>query len=143
MTSPRKPRSDSATAKVIAFRKPRTFAVPEGVTLRDCDRPFWNAGLDARNDWQTHELVMLAHLARAMADHERLQNEIDVEGAVIDGKVNLKIAISDMAIKRALSLTRALQIHARATRGEARDTARRQPAPNILDDLIARPPESP
>lgn len=143
MTSPRKPRSDSATAKILAFKKPRTFAVPEGVTLRDCDRPFWNAGLACRDDWQVNELIMLAHLARAMADHERLQNEIDVEGAVVGDKVNLKIAISDMAIKRALSLTRALQIHARATRGEARDTAKRQPAPDIVDDLINRPPPEP
>lgn len=142
MTSPRRPRSDSATAKILAFKRQRTYAVPDGVTLRDCDRPFWNAGLDARDDWKTHELVMLAHLARAMGDHERLQNEIDVEGAVVGDKVNLKIAISDMAIRRALSLTRHLQIHARATRGEARDTAKRQPAPDIVDDLIARPPES-
>lgn len=143
MTSPRKPRSDSATAKILAFKKQRTYAVPEGVTLRDCDRPFWNAGLGARDDWQEHELVLLAHLARAMADHERLQNEIDAEGAVIDGKANLKIAISDMAIKRALSLARTLQIHARATRGESRDAAKRKPAPEIVDDLIARPPEEP
>lgn len=140
MTSPRKPRSDSATAKILAFKRPRNFNVPEGMTLRGCDRPFWNAGLACRDDWQQHELIMLAHMARAMADHERLQNEIDVEGAVVGDKVNLKIAISDMAIRRALSLARSLQIHARATRGEARDTAKRQPAPEILDDLIARPP---
>lgn len=143
MTSPRRPRSDSATAKILAFKRQRTFAVPESVTLRDCDRPFWVAGLAARDDWATHELILLAHLARALADHERLQNEIDAEGVVLDGKPNVKCALAELSIRRALSLTRHLQIHARATRGEARDTAKRQPAPDIVDDLINRPPETP
>ena len=136
METPRKPRSDSTTAKVLAFKRPRTFAVPEGVTLRDCDRHFWKAGLDARDDWAQHELVMLVHLARAMADHERLQNEIDLEGAILGDKVNPKCQLAEISIRRALSLSRHLQIHARATRGESRDTSKRQLAPRIDDDLI-------
>jgi hypothetical protein len=76
-----------------------------------------------------------------MADADRLQQEIYEEGEVIDSKPNLKFALVETLTRRALSLSRHLQIHARATRGEARDTAKRASAPTFdgMDDLIARP----
>lgn len=140
MTKPRKPRSDSTTAQVLAFQR-KAPVIPGHITLRPCDLPYWRAGLSARDDYQAHELDMLAQWARAMADHERLSNEVDAEGAIIDGKINPKFTLADMKLKMALALARHLQIHARATRGEARDTARRPQAPKLgdLDDLIPRP----
>lgn len=140
MNKPRKPRSDSTTAAVLAYQR-KTPPVPEHITLRPCDLPYWRAGLSARDDWAEHELCLLAQMARAMADHERLANEADAEGAVIDGKINPKFTVADMALKMAMALARSLQINARATRGEARDTARRKPIPKFddLDDLIPRP----
>ena len=148
MTKSRKPRSDSTTAQVFAFQRNRAFAVPEGVILRECDKPYWQAAIVCRDDWQPPELILLAHLARALADCERLQREIENEGEIIDFKPNLKFAIAETLSRRAITLTRHLQLHARATRGEARDTARRAPAPSIggtvtdlgdMSDLINRP----
>jgi hypothetical protein len=139
MTTPRKLRSDSTTAQVLAFQHKRTFEVPEGVILRECDKPYWNAALACRDDWQLHELVLLSHLAQALADHEKLRREIETEGCIIDFKPNVKFAMQDTLSRRAMTLTRHLQIHARATRGEARDAAKRQPVPMIDDDLISRP----
>lgn len=130
-------RSDSTTAQILAFQR-RTPAIPEHVTLRDSDLPYWKASLSIRDDWQAHELETLAQFARAMADHDRLSREIDVEGAVVDGKPNIKFALAETLVRRAMSLSRHLQIHGRATRGEARDTAKRQPVPMIDDDLIPR-----
>lgn len=140
MTKPRKPRSDSTTAAVLAFQR-KAPDIPAHITLRDGDMPYWRAGLAARDDWQPHELDMLAQWARSLADSDRLQNEVDDEGAIIDGKINPKFTLADMKLKMALALARHLQIHARATRGEARDTARRPQAPQFddLDDLIPRP----
>jgi len=147
MTKPRKPRSDSTTAQVLAFQR-KTPDVPDHITLRPGDLPYWKTALACRDDWQAHELETLAQFARAMADHDRLNLEIDEEGAIIDGKPNPKFALSEILIRRAMSLSRHLQLHARATRGEARDTARRPPAPSIggtvtdlgdMSDLINRP----
>lgn len=140
MTKTRKQRSDSTMAQVLTFQRQRNYAVPEGVNLRECDRPFWDAAIGCRDDWQTHELVFVSQLAHALADGDRLQREIDAEGEVIDGRPNPKCAIAETLSRRSVSMARHLQIHARATRGEARDTAKRPPAPlfDFDDDLIAR-----
>jgi hypothetical protein len=136
----RRQRSDSTTAQVMAFQRKREFTAPEFINLRTIDFPFWEAAIQCRDDWQPHELILLAHLARALADAERLHLEIEAEGAVIDGKPNPKCAIEETLTRRALALTRHLQIHALATRGDTRDVAKRPPAPllDFDDDLIAR-----
>ena len=133
MTKSRKPRSDSTTEAVAAFAR-RRENIPDHITLRECDLPYWKAGLSARDDWQPHELDLLAHWAHAMADHYRLSREIDVEGTVIVGKPNLKFALAETLIRRALSLARHLQIHGRAQRGESRDAAKRMPLPDFEGD---------
>lgn len=137
----RKPRSDSVVAAITAFRA-GPFDVPEYIKLRECDMPFWRAALACRNDWQEHELSSVACLARALADADRLQREIDDEGMLVDGKPNIRLALVETLTRRAVSLTRFLQIHARATRGEARQTARQPKAPKVsvfADGLIAKP----
>lgn len=146
MTKPRNPRSDSTTAQVLAFQR-KTPNVPAHVHLRECDLPYWNAALACRNDWMAHELETLGQFAHAMADHDRLNREIDEEGAIVNGKPNLKFALAETLIRRAMSLSRHLQIHGRATRGEAREVAKKTLAPALggkstdlgdMDDLIPR-----
>ena len=143
MTKSRKPRSDSTTAQVLAFQR-KTPDIPAHIHLRECDLPYWKNALACRDDWQAHELETLGQFARAMADHDRLNREIDIEGAIVAGKPNPKFALSEILIRRAMSLSRHLQIHGRATRGEARDVAKKQPAPSTatfgdVSDLINRP----
>lgn len=131
----RKIRSDSTMAAVGAFQRLR-FNIPGHITLRECDLPFWNSALACRDDWGDHELDMVAQLARALADCERLGREIETEGEIIKGKPNLKFALAETLSRRAMSLTRHLQIHARATRGEARAVSKRKPAEAVNDKLI-------
>ncbi len=135
----RKPRSDSVTAALRAFQA-GPFPPPAHITLREADLPFWDAAIACRTDWNESELPMVGGWARAMADGERLQREIDAEGAVINGRPNLKLAIAETLSRRAMSLARHLQIHARATRGEARQAARQPMAPPVCSDLIPRLP---
>lgn len=136
----RKPRSDSITAAVRSFQA-GTFAVPDYVTLRECDLPFWRAAIACRNDWKQAELFMVAVLARALADCERLHREIADEGNMVDGRINPKHALLETLVRRTVTLTRHLQIHARATRGEARQVARLAVVPTGDDNpLIPRLP---
>ncbi len=147
MKAPRKPRSDSTTAKVLAFQK-KTPAIPAHVHLRDCDLPYWRVALSCRDDWQGHELESLGQYSRAMADIERLTFEIENDGEILDGKLNPKLALVETLSRRVMSLCRHLQIHGRAQRGESRDVARKELAPTIggtltdlgdMSDLINRP----
>lgn len=134
----RKPRSDSITAAVEAFRA-RRFSIPAHLSLRECDLPFWKSALACRDDWAPHELDALANLARCKADIERLQAEISAEGEIVGGKLNRKLTLLDTLTRRAMALSRLLQIHATATRGRARTVANRRPAPDVADDgLIPR-----
>ena len=84
----RKTRSDSADAVVRAFQV-GNFAIPKGVTLRECDLPFWRSAVACRNDWSDAELSMVAALARCKADIERLHRELDGEGERL-GRVHLQ-----------------------------------------------------
>ena len=133
----RKSRSDSADAAVRAFQA-GGFDVPEGVALRECDLPFWRSAVACRNDWSDAELSMVAALARCKADAERLQRELDGEGLLVNGRANPKFALVETLMKRAVALTRQLQIHARATRGEARQAARQTVASGAGSPLIPR-----
>ncbi len=131
----RKHRSDSTISLVEAAQRPKT-TLPDHLALRECDLPYWKAAIACRDDWKDCELGMVARLARDLADSDRLQDEIDQEGVIINGKANPKFRLADIMTRRALTLTRHLQIHARATRGEARDAARRPPLKLVDDDLI-------
>lgn len=140
MYKARKIRSDSTSALIAAAQRQRTYDVPDFISLRPVDYPYWRATVACRDDWRPDELILVGHLVRALADIERLHLDIDGEGVVIDGKPNPKCAIEETLSRRALALTRHLQIHARATRGESRDAAKQAKAPvfDFDDDLIAR-----
>lgn len=126
----RKNRSDSVTAAVAAAQRKRP-SVPEHVVLHDEARPFWDAIISCRDDWQAHELPTAVALAEAWSTIEILGREIDAEGTIVKGKINVKCRLVETLHKRATSLARHLQLHARATRGEARDVARKKPAASL------------
>lgn len=91
-TTPRRPRSDSAKAAVAASQAVAVGPIqpPPHIRVRDADRPFWDAIVTARprDTWTDADLVLAANLARAYADIEALQDSIDRDGMLVEGKVN-------------------------------------------------------
>lgn len=145
----RRPRSDTIKAAVQAAQNAAQGPIepPPYVTLRDGDLPFWARIIEskARSTWTPADLVSAAHLARAMADIEVLQAQLEVEGYVVGDKINPTAKAIEMLVKRAGNIARAIQVHALATVGEARDagkaaTAEREArqADEELSDLIPR-----
>jgi len=147
-------RSDSATAAVSASQAaalgPRE--PPAHVTLREGDKPFWQAIMQARarETWTDADLEMAATLARTKADIEKLQAEVDVEGfTIVSAKgavtVNPKHKLLETMTRRAVAMSRMLHVHAEATVGRSRDAGNalaneRQAALPLEDDddLIPR-----
>jgi hypothetical protein len=71
-------------------------------------------------------LEIAGNLARAKADVERIQSEIDAEGDVIENQrgtpvLNPKHALLEVLSRRAVALSRMLHVHAEATNGNSRD----------------------
>lgn len=127
-TTPRRPRSDSAKAAVQAAQNAALGPLepPAYVTLRPQDKPFWQAIMKARarHTWDEADLVTAATLARAQADILTLQAQIDMEGYVIDGKINPAAQMLETLSKRVTSLSRLLHTHAEAKLGRARDNGK-------------------
>ncbi|AFK62786.1 putative TerS protein [Advenella kashmirensis WT001] len=118
---------------------------PDCITLRPADRPFWDRIVlsKARDNWTDVDLVSAAQLARAQSDIEELQRQIDVDGYVIEGKINPAAQMLETLSKRAIALTRVLQVHALATVGRSADTVdaaklERDARQDDDDDLIPR-----
>lgn len=142
---PRKRRSDSGAAAVAATQAAALGPLqpPAHVTLRPADRPFWAAIVQARarDSWTEVDLAHAATMARAQADVERLQAEIDAEGDVIAGKANPKHKLLETFARRVVALARVLHVHAEATQGRSRDAGNalaleRQARAEQDDDLI-------
>jgi hypothetical protein len=128
---------------------------PAHLTLREQDLPFWKAIVNARarDTWTDIDLAHAANLARTQADIEVIQQELDVEGFTCEnfrGTVtqNPKFSILETLSRRAVLLSKALQVHATATVGESRDQiAKNKVQAKVLrneildegDDLIAPP----
>lgn len=144
-TTPKRARTDTAKAAVKAAQNAALppLEPPACVGLRAGDRPFWERIVTskARENWTDVDLVTAAQLARAQADIEALQKQVDAEGYVIDGKINPAATMLETLSKRAVSLTRVLQVHALATVGRSADavgaaTLERQARQQPDDDLI-------
>ena len=124
----RRLRSDSAHAAAEAYQNAAQAPIepPLCVTLRDGDLPFWARIIEskARSTWTPADLVSAAHLARALADMEMLQSQVDSEGYVLEGKINPAAKALEMLSKRVVMIARAIQVHALATVGEARDAGK-------------------
>jgi hypothetical protein len=140
----RRKRSDSAAAAVVAAQSAALGPIdpPAHVTLRDGDRPFWDAVVKsrARDTWTASDLTTAATMARAQADIEKLQAAIDAEGYVVGGKINQKAVMLETLCKRVVSLARVLHVHAEAVIGRSRDAvkalANERAAESEDDDLI-------
>jgi hypothetical protein len=124
-TTPKRNRSDSASAAIRAVQAVALGPLkpPKHVCLRDGDLPYWNCIVTARarDTWTQIDLTTAANLARAQADIERLQKELDAEGYVTGGKANPLAALIETLTKRSIALSRCLHVHAEATVGESRD----------------------
>jgi hypothetical protein len=126
----RQPFANSTEAAVEAAQAVAEGPIepPAHVHLRECDRPFWTSIVRARAraTWTESDLEIAANLARAKADVERIQSEIDVEGDVIENQrgtpvLNPKHALLEVLSRRAVALSRMLHVHAEATNGNSRD----------------------
>ena len=126
--SPKRHRTDTVKGAVTAFQNAAQGPIepPAHITLREQDHAFWVAIVQARarDTWTDSDLVMAAQLARAQADIERLQTEVDSEGDVIGDKLNPKHRLIETLSRRAVSLARAIHVHAEATVGKSEDAAK-------------------
>lgn len=145
VTTRRRKRSDSAAAAIVAAQNAALGPLdpPGHVTLRNGDRPFWDAIIKsrARDTWTDSDLTTAATMARAQADIEALQAAIDTEGYVVDSKINPKAMMLETLSKRVVALSRVLHVHAEAVIGRSRDAANalrneREAAAQDHDDLI-------
>lgn len=146
-TTPRRPRSDSTKAAVQAAQNAALGPLepPAYVTLRPQDKPYWEAIMKARarHTWDDADLVTAATLAKAQADIQTLQSQIDTEGYIIEGKINPAAQMLETLSKRVTSLSRLLHTHAEAKLGRARDNGKtlaleQDTGPADDDDLIPR-----
>ena len=114
---------------------------PAHVNLRDCDYPFWDSIVRARDykSWTASDLEHAANLARCKADIERLQVEINEEGDTIINQrgtpiVNPKHTLLETLSRRSVALSRMLHVHAEATVGESRHQTKRSSMQRELED---------
>jgi len=144
-TTPRRPRSDSAKAAVAAAQAAALgpIAPPVFVRVSKQAKPFWNAIVTARprDTWTDADLILAGNLARAYADIEALQHQIETEGFILDGKAHPAIAILENMSRRALATGRQLKVDTIATVGKAQNIPKgaeleRDARAQLDDDLI-------
>jgi hypothetical protein len=149
----RKPRIDTTAAAVEVARAAQSeIHPPSNVPLDAGDLPFFASviGEFARSEWTAHQLELAAMLARTMADLERDQRLMRIEGPVMATDrgtpvVNPRKTVIQMNASIILSYRRSLSLHARAQSGEARDVGKRRAGALEIeavtgdDDLLARP----
>jgi hypothetical protein len=104
-----------------------TLEPPAHVTLRHDAWPFWHSIVKTRpaSAWTAPDLEIAAHLARAKADIERVQQDLYKEGDIVTNTRGTQIAnprhqILETLTRRAVALSRMLHVHAEATGGKAR-----------------------
>ena len=150
--TPRRKRSDSAAAAVAASQAVALGPLPppECVTLRTGDVPFWNAIMvaRARDTWTEPDLILAATMARAQADIERLNGDIERIGPIISAAngqpiISAEVKLQELLTRRVMALARMLHVHAEATIGKSEDAAmalgnERQARAQDDDDLIPR-----
>ncbi|WP_219893427.1 hypothetical protein [Aquisediminimonas profunda] len=149
----RHPRIDSASQAVEVMKAGmREIAVPGHVRMTDEDWPFWHSVVSefARSQWTDHSLELAAMLARSMADLEREQHLVRLEGFIVKRRNGTKVENPrSRVVKRLtseiLSLRRSLALHARARGGDMRNIRRRSDiakaieASNPLNDRLLGP----
>ena len=143
--TPRRKRSDSAAAAVAAMQAAALGPIepPAHVALRDGDRVFWDIIMlaRARDTWTGPDLVAAGNLARCLADVERLQAQVNVEGDILGDKVNPKHRLIETLSRRAMTLAGVLHVDTIATQGRKKNAAtalalEEQARSEPTDDLI-------
>ena len=144
-TKPKRIRANSTEAHIQALQSAAAgvLPVPEGVSLRECDSPFWLAITQARprSTWTDVDLRHAATLARTMADIETMQGKLDTEGYTFGDAINPAFKVMETLSRRAMSLSRMLHVHCLAVIGRSGDAAglaalERDAREQELDDLI-------
>lgn len=143
-TTPRRPRSDSAKAATAAVQAAALGPIepPAFVRVGKPSRPFWDAIVLARprDTWTEADLILAASLARAYADIEKLQRQVDTDGFIQDGKAHPAIAIMENMSRRALATARQLKVDTITTVGKSESlpkaSALERDARNQLDDEL-------
>jgi hypothetical protein len=142
--TPKRNRSDSISAAVRAAQAVALGPLPppDHVCLRPGDLPYWDSIMTARarDTWTGVDLVQAGNMARAQADIERLQQQLDTEGYTFEGKINPLAQLIETLTKRTVSLSRILHVHAIATTGKSdsagKALANERDAAADFDDLI-------
>ncbi|MEB2845916.1 terminase small subunit [Endobacterium cereale] len=151
----RKARIDSAAEAVRVMAKATTEILPPpNVDIDEEDMPFFRSVIAefARSEWSDHQLELAGMLARKMRDMNDVQKDLRTQGytaVTANGSPcqNPLVGVLRMLDTSILATRRSLSLHARATQGEARDTAKRREAAKEIegdnpledDDLLARP----
>lgn len=153
----KKHRTDTAheAVKTMVNAAKGELMPPAHVRLRDCDWPFWLSVVNARarDRWNDADLELAANLARCKADIERIHAELEEEGDTIKNDrgtmiVNPKHTLLETLNRRAVALSKALQVHAEATQGKSREQVKANKAQKSATEtlkkaakegLIARP----
>lgn len=96
---------------------------PAFVTVREQDRPLWDAIVTARprDTWTDADLILAGQLARAYGDIAYLESVIDEKGFVSGGELNPACNLLDKVSRRALAMARQLKIDTISTVGKAQD----------------------
>lgn len=140
-------RSDSTKAAVRAQQEAALPPIepPRCATLRPQDQPYWDAIITARarHTWTDADLLLAASLARAYTDMQELQELLDREGLMQDGKVHPARGELDRTTRRAMAMSRQLMVATIATVGKAADmhnaaTLERKARQQADDPLIPR-----
>ena len=113
----KKLRADAATSAVKAMQN-AAMCIPQPpsqVALRPQDKAFWAGVYKAKSvdEWTDAHLVIGAQLARAMADLEKQQELLDIEGTVLENArgtqvMNPRVSVLEGLARREMALMRAL-----------------------------------
>lgn len=123
-------RADSAIFRADAVKAAIDGVQPPShIALTAEHMPFWHAITQARHkdSWTQIDLAHAANLARTQHDIEKEQALLEGEGSVIFNErgtpvKNPRCAILEDLTRRAISLSRILQVHALATVGESKES---------------------
>jgi hypothetical protein len=152
--APKRLRSDSASSELAAISSAnKTIDPPSEISINDSELRFWKLIVASRafDAWTPNDLMLAGMLSRCYSDIEKYSAALSNSRLIKDAAGNPKISpahkIVDDLHRQALSLSKTLQIHPRATQGEARDQVNRNKlygdAKTIMseadDDLIPRP----
>lgn len=136
MTTPRKPRSDSAAAAIEAAKNAAMgdLLPPDHVQISEAAMPDYRAIVRARarNEWSEYDLIVAAQLAECIAKQREQDELILAEGDVIENAkgtmvANPRVSMLERLAGRQMAYTRLLQMGGRVP-GTAGDKRNKQNA---------------